>query len=271
MLNSTIAFVAMLLLSSSCAIPYKGVKEPELLSQRGDCVVLMHGLARRSESMSTMGQALLDNGYLVVSQSYPSRQLTIEELSSTAVPVGLDNCRRQGSNRIHFVAHSLGGILVRYYLENNEVSDFGRFVMLAPPNQGSEVIETVRRYPGAAFMLGVAGLQLGTDEATGIPRKLGPVTVPTAVIAGTRTINPLLSQSLPNPDDGKVSVKATAVEGMCASLTVPVAHTFIMNDDRVIGEVLQFLSSGRFARPEAKNLDCPFSPRVNQVRRQSLP
>ncbi len=211
-----------------------------------ECVILLHGLARTSGSMNKVARALSQSGYQVSNVSYPSRQKTISELAEIAIPQGIAECSAKNAATIHFVSHSLGGILVRYYLTKHNIENLGRVVMLAPPNQGSEVVDDWKKIPGFATWNGPAGLQLGTDYSTSIPRQLGPVNYPVGIIAGTKTINPLLSRSLPTPNDGKVSVEATKVEGMTDFITVPVSHTFIMRNNEVIAQIKTFLRSGSF-------------------------
>jgi hypothetical protein len=208
-----------------------------------DCVVLLHGLARTSSSMVPLEKALENSGFTVVNVDYPSRELPIEELSPLAVKSGIDSCPEE--TKIHFVAHSLGGILVRYYLEDNSIQQMGRVVMIAPPNQGSEVIDNLRNAPGFKMLNGPAGQQLGTDEAS-IPSNLGSVDYEVGVIAGTRTFNPILSLFLPNPDDGKVSVVRTRVEGMKDFIEVPYSHPFLMKEGLVIEQSISFLQKGEF-------------------------
>ena len=208
-----------------------------------DCVILLHGLARTSSSMEPVATALTNSGYVVSNVEYPSREKAIEELAPLAVNLGLNDC--PADDTIHFVTHSLGGILVRYYLQNNELARLGRVVMLAPPNNGSEVVDNLRDVPGYSQLNGPAGAQLGTGEDS-VPLSLGPVDFELGVIAGTATFNPLLSQYLPNPDDGKVSVESTKVEGMNDFIEVPHSHPFIMSAPVVLDQVLMFIESGRF-------------------------
>jgi hypothetical protein len=122
--------------------------------------------------------------------------------------------------------------------------------MLGPPNQGSEVIDRYADWPGFEWFSGPAGLQLGTGEAS-LPRSLGPAHFDLGIIAGNHTINPILSQSLPGADDGKVSVDSTRVAGMNDHLELPVTHVFMMRDREVIEEVLYYLANGRFQRTAA--------------------
>ncbi len=214
-----------------------------------ECVILLHGLARTSGSMSKIARALSQSGYQVSNVSYPSRKKAVPELAEIAISQGLSECAMKKNSTIHFVSHSLGGILVRYYLGHHDIENLGRVVMLAPPNQGSEVVDDWKDVPGFATWNGPAGLQLGTDSVS-IPRQLGPVSYPVGIIAGTKTINPLLSRSLPTPNDGKVSVEATRVEGMTDFITVPVSHTFIMRNNEVIAQIKAFLRSGSFERKQ---------------------
>lgn len=213
------------------------------------CVVLLHGLARTPRSMRKVAQALQAHGYGVSSPRYASRQATIEVLSQPTIDAGLHECRAAGADTIHFVTHSLGGILLRFYLTHHQIPELGRTVMLAPPNHGSEVVDRYRNTPGFVAFNGPAILQLGTD-ADSVPLSLGPATFDVGIIAGTRTINVILSQSLPNPDDGKVSVASAKLDGMRDFITLPTAHPFIMKHHRVIEQTLHFLQHGEFARSE---------------------
>jgi triacylglycerol lipase len=213
---------------------------------QADCVILLHGLARTAAAMEELAERFGAAGYSVVNAGYPSREYTIEELAPLAVEAGLKSCPT--GETVHFVTHSLGGILVRQYLATQEVPWLGRVVMLAPPNQGSEVVDKMRNVPGFRLLNGPAGLQLGTGPDD-VPRKLPPVDFPLGVVAGTRTFNLMLSQFLPNPDDGKVSVESARVEGMADFVTVPYSHPFIMERDEVIDLALRFIATGSFAPP----------------------
>ncbi len=210
------------------------------------CVILLHGLARTHLSMQPMQQALQKAGYCVVNIDYPSRRLPIEELAFIAVEQGLQQCRKHcGDGSIHFVTHSLGGILVRQYLTRHTLQNLGYVVMLAPPNQGTEAVDFLRKLPGYQWLNGPAGLQLGTTSED-VPRKLGPVNFELGVIAGEISFNPILSSMISSPDDGKVSVQNTQVEGMRDFITLPVNHTFIMRSKQAHRQTLHFLQHGCF-------------------------
>jgi len=220
--------------------------ESPTLAQVDGCVVLLHGLARTSASMDVMQKALTESGYRVVNIEYPSRELPIEELAPLAVGDGIDECRASGyETGVHFVTHSLGGILVRYFFDKNASAVVGRVVMLAPPNQGSNAADALRDIPGFDWLNGPAGGQLGKGESS-IPLSLGTPDFEFAVVAGNRSIDPVSSAVLDNPDDGKVSVADTKLDGMRDFRVMPVSHTYIMKDDDVIDLVRSFLRTGHF-------------------------
>ncbi|MEO0995912.1 MAG: alpha/beta fold hydrolase [Pseudomonadota bacterium] len=212
-----------------------------------ECVVLLHGLGRTERSMRPLGRKLSAAGYLIVNEGYPSRDHDIAALTPLAIEPALARCRARRAARIHFVTHSLGGILVRHYLAGESVDELGRVVMLAPPNQGSEVVDALRNTPGFGLVNGKAGFELGTDERS-VPRRLGPADFDVGVIAGTRSINLWLSRFLPNPDDGKVSAASARLEGMRDFLLVPHSHPFVMRRKAVINQVLHYLEHGAFRR-----------------------
>lgn len=208
-----------------------------------ECIILIHGLARSDHSFSKMEKKLTEKDYLVVNESYPSTKYDIETLANDIIPTSINKCA--DSDTIHFVTHSLGGILVRQYFSTDSLSNLGRVVMLAPPNKGSDVTDKLKDNFVYKTINGPAGLELGTDS-TSIPNSLGSVDFELGVIAGTRTVNPILSTMLPNPDDGKVSVESTKVKGMTDHIEVPVSHTFILRKDEVIRQVIYFLENGEF-------------------------
>ncbi len=213
-----------------------------------ECVILLHGLARSASSMSKLEMHLESEGYKVANINYPSRKYPIEQLSTIAIEQGLKNCQtlqHDSIQKIHFVTHSLGGILVRQYLQHNQIENLGHTVMLGPPNQGSEVVDKLKRIPGFTWFNGPAGLQLGTDSES-VPKSLGAANFTTGIIAGTRSINLFLSTLIPGTDDGKVSVNNTHVENEKAFITLPVSHPLMMRNTEVINHVIHFVKYGSF-------------------------
>jgi hypothetical protein len=195
--------------------------------------------------MEKLAKALNDSGYYTINDGYPSTSNTIHKLAENTIAKAIIKCPKGAT--IHFVTHSMGGILVRQYLQFNTIKDLGRVVMLGPPSKGSQVVDRLHNVPGFSLINGPAGLQLGTGGLS-IPNQLGPANFDVGIIAGTRSINLILSAMLPNPDDGKVSVENTRLEGMSGHISLPVTHAFMMKNKDVIAQVICFLRRGVFSQ-----------------------
>ena len=213
----------------------------------GECVVLLHGLARTRRSMEKLADALKAAGYRTVNLDYPARKKTIERLAVEVIPEGIKRCQAVGAQRIHFVTHSMGGIVLRYYLASHEIQRLGRVVMISPPNHGSEVADALRENFLYRWFMGPAALELGTD-CDSLPEKLGPADYPLGIIAGSHYsfFDAWFASLIPGENDGKVSVESAKLEGMADFLVVPEAHTFIMTDDNVIAQSIHFLRYSNF-------------------------
>lgn len=209
-----------------------------------ETVVLLHGLARTERSMRPLEKSLSCQGFRVVNIGYPSRKFPIEELAGQ-VKEKLNFLGVWDAPKVHFVTHSMGGIIVRAMFAESHPKSLGRVVMLCPPNKGSEVVDHLKDNPLFISLNGQAGRQLGTDPESA-PNRLGPVDYEVGVLAGALSVNPLFSMWLEGEDDGKVSVERAKVEGMSDFMILPYNHTFFMNKAKVKARVTSFLRTGRF-------------------------
>ncbi len=217
------------------------------IDKDSEAIILLHGLSRTSRSMNKAGELLAAYGYKIVNVDYPSRSADISALSQQYIARAVMQCDANSIKKIHFLTHSMGGILLRNYLASQTIDKLGRVVMLAPPNQGSEVVDKLGSWRLFYYLNGPAGLQLGTDNNS-VPNQLGPVNFQLGIIAGNKTVNPFLSRLIPGVNDGKVSVSRAQVNGMKDFIVMPYSHSFIMRREAVIEQVLYFIQQGCFAR-----------------------
>jgi triacylglycerol lipase len=213
-----------------------------------DVVVLLHGMGRSTLSMKRIEWALVNRGYRVVNVGYPSTLHSVEQLARSHLAPALRDLDLPSGGRVHFVTHSLGAILLRQQLAMEPMPNLGRVVMLGPPNRGSELAEGWKRKFWYRLATGPSGQQVGTGERD-LPRALGPAQFELGVIAGDRSLNPIFSRILPGPDDGKVAVAATRLEGMADFTVVHTSHTGLPCRKIVIQQVISFLETGRFSKP----------------------
>lgn len=205
-----------------------------------ELVVLLHGIGRTSGSMSVPASQLADKGYAIVNIDYPSRSAPIATLAE-GVSERLQAEKSEAYAKLHFVTHSMGGLVTRQLVKDYRPDNLGRVVMLAPPNQGSEVADFLGDFTLFKKIYGPAGEDLRTGNSN-----FGPVDFPLGVIAGTKSIDPISSLLLPGPNDGKVTVESTKVAGMKDHIVLPVNHTFLMRDALVLKQIEAFLGTGSF-------------------------
>lgn len=223
-----------------------------------EIVVLLHGIARTSRSMRPIKAAIRGAGYCTLNLDYPSRR---HDLAGLADIVGqqLAAAGAWDAPKLHFVTHSMGGLVARQLLLGDRPTHarIGRVVMLAPPSAGSEVADFLAPLPPYRWLYGPAGQQLTTSHRSGIWRTSPDFEL--GIIAGATGWPYLLGNLLlPRPHDGRVSVERTRVDGMRDHLVVPATHSFIMRVPEVQRQVLHFIRHGGFAH----RVDSPAEPRA---------
>jgi rhomboid family GlyGly-CTERM serine protease len=213
---------------------------------RKECVILLHGLCRSALSMEFIERALKQSGYAVLNLDYASTRKSITDIALNDTAKAVSTCRRQGYERIHFVTHSMGGIVARRYLQDHRLPEGSRLVMLAPPNQGSELMDwAVASFPRLSRLAGPGASQLRTGDQTLLAR-LNPVSAEVGIIIGNTSWNPYFSNILPGGDDGKVTVERAKLAEMTDFLIAKCNHTTILFNPMIQRQVVRFLEHGRF-------------------------
>lgn len=223
----------------------------DLTAARSPGVVLLHGIARTSRSLRKLERALQAAGFATLNLDYPSRTRPLEELVEDIHPaIGGFGQTREGP--LHFVGHSMGGLLVRAYVAKHRPKRLARVVMLGTPNGGSEVADLLRGLALYRAFYGPAGLQLVTAAAP--LAALPALDYPVGIVAGNRFIDPISWLFiLPRPNDGRVSVQSTRLAGMADHVTIHASHTGLPSHPAAIAQTIAFLSEGRFQRAMTSN------------------
>lgn len=180
-----------------------------------------HGFECHSFSYRTTGRAMQD---------------VVAQLASFVARIDAD--------QVHFVGHSLGGLVLYRYFETAPCAQPGRVVFLGSPTVKSRTAERVGRLPLLSSLIG----RMVSDELVvphgprewRCPRELG-------LIAGTRPLG--LGRFFARFDedcDGTIGVSETKLPGHSAHVTLPVSHMGMLASSVVAEQVGEFLAKGRF-------------------------
>lgn len=224
-------------------IPPRSRDQPRKRSADGERVVLLHGLWRSVWAMEGMAEMLSSEGYETLSIPYSSFRSALPDI----VEAVAEELRiHEDGRKVHFVTHSMAGIVVRQLAANYPELVTGRIVMLAPPNQGSEIIDWLGRYPLkplADLAFGPGGMSLSTNFVRKeVPGFSDDYEV--SVVMGCKSSVPLFGPLLGGENDGIVSVAGGEVEGMNRLEVIDVDHTFMMGEKVTREKVLHFLKNG---------------------------
>jgi pimeloyl-ACP methyl ester carboxylesterase len=235
-------------------------QDRKLPAMQGEVVLVLHGLGRSRSSMDKLCEYLRKQGdYTVANVSYASTQ---GDIDTHARALGRIIENLDGVERVSFVAHSMGNIVIRRYLAQRQEeasiaepeksqAQLGRFVMLAPPNHGSTVAAALGDNPVFGAVVGLGAQQLGRDWKQ-LEKKLATPDFQFGIIAGGKKdgggINPMLS----GENDGTITRQTTRLAGAYDFAAVGSMHSFIINDAKALEYTLRFLQKGHFISPEAR-------------------
>ncbi|GJE17763.1 esterase/lipase family protein [Methylobacterium marchantiae] len=230
---------------AALALSTVGLQTRDSARQGVEGVVLLHGIARRSASLGRMERAFRAEGYQTLNIDYPGRRASIESIVAGVAPQV--DAFASGVDHLHFVTHSMGGLVARGVITRHRPANLGRVVMLGTPNGGSEVANFLHRMLPYRLFFGPAGAQLTTFRNAELSALLGEVDFPLGIIAANRSFWPIESLLiLPRPNDGRVSVARTQVAGMTDHLTIGSTHDLMILNRTAIAASLRFIRHGRF-------------------------
>ena len=213
-------------------------------------VVLLHGIAMGSWTLKKLERALQRRGFATLNLDYASRKKPLEQLAEDIhAPVQAFASRLDSP--IHFVGHSMGGLLARMYVANYRPERLGRVVLLGTPNSGSEIADVLERLAIYRWFFGPAGAQLTTHSENGLA-SLPPLDYPVGVVAGNLSIYPSSLFLLPRPNDGRVSVESAKLADMADHIVIRATHPWLTRHRAAIDQTIAFLNAGRFDPPRPR-------------------
>lgn len=207
-----------------------------------ETVILLHGLGRSDSAMWLLQGRLEEAGYKVYALDYDSfQQSPLQILDS--VFMSIEECCREVDGTLHFVGHSLGGLIIRAYLAKHDVSKLGKVVLIGTPNHGTPLVDTYRDSWWMQFA-GEMALALGTDS-TSFAKSLPNPDYPFGVIAGV-TDSGFNDDVFQGAHDGLVPVASTKLEGMSDFVQIEVGHSAMRYDGNVAFQTIHYLRKGSF-------------------------
>lgn len=216
----------------------------------GDLIVLLHGIGHSRWNMYAAERAMRRAGFSVLNLTYPSRKRNIDALSAFLHEQFIKKNIWNGMGRVHFLTHSMGGLVARAYLEKYKAeipqSKLGRVVMIAPPLLGSEVADFLQNFPPYKWAFGPAGQELTTAACTAV--QIAPY-YDLGIIAGSKKWPYVIAKFvIPGAHDGRVAVANTRLEGMKDHFIAPATHSFISWKPSTHAQAVHFILNGAFRR-----------------------
>lgn len=215
------------------------------LKNDGDYVILIPGLLLGPRSMNKIHNFLNNYGYQVLPLNCSIKKHSVQVLANSFLKnFIIKNCLNK-KRKIHFITHSIGGIVVRKYLEDNHSLNIGKVVMLAPPNRGSEIMTLFSKMYFSRYLLGVSGKQISINDKAYLLSLEQKVSFDLGIIAGSHS-NLLSLWYLNRKNDGVVSVENTKILGMVEHLVLNQSHYSMLYSKEVLHQILFFLRCGKF-------------------------
>jgi len=235
---STVLLLTLVVLTTANAFFTHNDEVPD----NKEIIVLLHGLGRSNTSLWLLASRLEDAGYYVQRIGYSSLHQKPDEILKD-ISSQINQCCQKHTQSVHFVGHSLGGLMVRAYLQNNKVDKLGRVVLLGTPNKGTEAAD---HFSNSWLMdiLGPTAKALGTDDKS-FPKSLKAPYYPVGIIAG-EVKSELNDSVIPGKDDGLVSVEATKIDGMTDFIIIETGHSRMRYDSEVADQTIEFIKNSAF-------------------------
>lgn len=263
---SVILFILLNIFIASCSTTLTPEKVSKVKNNGNDYVIMLHGLWNSSSRMEDFEEYFLKKNYQVFNLDYPSTEFQIEKLDTKYLKPIIESVPLHTGQKIHFITHSMGGLLLRHYLTHNELPQLGRVVMISPPNHGSEWADILDNHPVIKSMVGPAANELKTRNNTFL-NKLGAVDYHLGIIAGDKSYTDMTEEFLPGADDGMVPVSRMKVRGMKDFIILHDHHRGLTWNPDAMKQAEMFIKTGRFIHSENMKIA---QNKINKIAKSTL-
>ncbi|MFK8054149.1 MAG: esterase/lipase family protein, partial [Woeseiaceae bacterium] len=209
-------------------------------------VICVHGMWMRGADANFLRERLAERyGYLTHQWHYKTVRASIEDNCRALQSLVEERLHHRQDAECHFVAHSLGGLVVLKMLADWADAPSGRVICLGTPLTDRAAALRVAALSDESALFGRltdSEMPLGNSalQAQLHPRTIGS-------IAGTHCVNLGRRESgLSLPNDGAVTVAETLAPFVDASLEVAATHTGLLSSIEVTDQVAHFLMHGDF-------------------------
>jgi pimeloyl-ACP methyl ester carboxylesterase len=204
-------------------------------------VILVHGLWMHGVIMTLLQRRIARFGFRVSRFSYPSVRFTLTQNADRLAAF----CTTLSLPRLHFVGHSLGGLVILRMLERASGLRVGRIVLAGTPYGESFAARRLEQFPGGRAMLGRSVPEwLAREDVRHLENhEIG-------VIAGdvSAGLGRLVAPELPRPNDGVVAVAETRLPGMRDHIVMPINHSGMLVSTAVARQICEFIRHGAFVK-----------------------
>jgi pimeloyl-ACP methyl ester carboxylesterase len=208
--------------------------------RRSRTIVVVHGLWMTGAVFALQRAQLARRGYRALAFSYPSMRLALDEIASRLARF----VTALGAPQVHFVGHSLGGLVVLNALALDPKLPVGRVVLLGTPATGSRAARQLARFTVGRTLVGRAVQEWGPERGAVVAARCE-----VGMIAGTVRFGVgSLLLDLPMPNDGVVCLDETRMPGLSDHLEMPLSHSGMIFSSRATSQICYFLEHGHFAR-----------------------
>lgn len=213
---------------------------------KNEIIILVHGFNKNKKDMSFLQKYFNNLNYETVTLSLPTIFSSLEHCTDLFEEklFKIQNIKNNRYSKIHFVGHSFGGLIIRKFLSRHFIKNIGRCVLIATPNQGSQLADITNNYFSFSLNI-VKSLKSMLIQNLNISSPINE-SIEIGVIAGNKCNLLLGHLFLPKNNDGRVEINSTKIDNMKDYIILEYGHKEIHHKLKTANYIKSFLQKGEF-------------------------